>query len=152
MPVAANPRVVAQVEKKLGPHYQPEVIEVAEKCTAGMISFWKKISAKMLPTPAKFHYIFNVRDLSRISQVRAPRMPPRSPNTPHTLSTPPIISTGFGLDPGSPPPGHVHRLPFPSTNGSLGVWWAWSTLGRGWVSPVFPPILNGSSLLHRAVL
>jgi len=57
-----------QVEKKEGPHYTPEVIEVAEKCTAGMINFWKKISAKMLPTPAKFHYIFNVRDLSRISQ------------------------------------------------------------------------------------
>eukprot|EP00667_Euglena_gracilis_P000005 EG_transcript_5 len=57
-----------QADKKEGPHYSREVVEVAEKCTAGMITFWKRISARMLPTPAKFHYIFNVRDLSRISQ------------------------------------------------------------------------------------
>ena len=41
---------------------------MAAKLTEATIIFWEKIKAKMLPTPAQFHYLFNMRDLSRVFQ------------------------------------------------------------------------------------
>jgi dynein heavy chain len=44
------------------------IVTLAGKLTDATILFWEKIKAKMLPTPAKFHYLFNMRDLSRVFQ------------------------------------------------------------------------------------
>eukprot|EP00462_Mataza_sp_D1_P017376 CAMPEP_0175163132 /NCGR_PEP_ID=MMETSP0087-20121206/25561_1 /TAXON_ID=136419 /ORGANISM="Unknown Unknown, Strain D1" /LENGTH=4572 /DNA_ID=CAMNT_0016451765 /DNA_START=103 /DNA_END=13822 /DNA_ORIENTATION=+ len=42
--------------------------EIVEQLTSSTIELWTKCKTKMLPTPSKFHYIFNMRDLSRVFQ------------------------------------------------------------------------------------
>jgi len=48
--------------------FTPEVVEVASKLVPMTVTLWNKIQAKMLPTPAKFHYLFNMRELSKVFQ------------------------------------------------------------------------------------
>jgi dynein heavy chain len=48
--------------------FDEATVDLAGKLTDVTISFWEKIKAKMLPTPAQFHYLFNMRDLSRVFQ------------------------------------------------------------------------------------
>ena len=42
-------------------------MKVAEALVPASIDLWKRVQAKMLPTPSKFHYLFNMRDLSKVS-------------------------------------------------------------------------------------
>ena len=48
-------------------NFTQEVADVAQKLVPLTVTLWNKVSAKMLPTPAKFHYLFNMRELSKVS-------------------------------------------------------------------------------------
>ena len=46
--------------------FTSDVVEVAKKLVPLTVTLWNKVSIKMLPTPAKFHYLFNMRELSKV--------------------------------------------------------------------------------------
>ncbi|CAK9806047.1 Dynein axonemal heavy chain 10 [Anthophora plagiata] len=46
--------------------FQEEVQEIGETLIQITLDLYQKVTAELLPTPSRFHYIFNMRDLSRI--------------------------------------------------------------------------------------
>ena len=50
-------------------NFNQAVVDVAQKLVPLTVTLWNKVSAKMLPTPAKFHYLFNMRELSKVHAV-----------------------------------------------------------------------------------
>jgi hypothetical protein len=51
-----------------GKDFDALTLDIVGKLTNATIRFWRVMKSKMLPTPAKFHYVFNMRDLSRVFQ------------------------------------------------------------------------------------
>ena len=48
--------------------FEPEIQKMAAGVVAATIEVYVKISQELLPTPAKFHYTFNLRDISKVFQ------------------------------------------------------------------------------------
>jgi dynein heavy chain len=48
--------------------YSPEVINMRQLLIEGTVSIWDTVKRKLLPTPAKFHYTFTIRELARVFQ------------------------------------------------------------------------------------
>ncbi|CAF3995610.1 unnamed protein product, partial [Rotaria magnacalcarata] len=47
-------------------NFSNDIIEIVQKSISATRILWQTVKGKFLPTPAKFHYVFNLRDLSRI--------------------------------------------------------------------------------------
>ena len=52
----------------LGNKFEDEVKKLGNGMVAGAIEVFNRISTELLPTPAKFHYTFNLRDISKVFQ------------------------------------------------------------------------------------
>jgi len=46
--------------------YSQEVINMKTLLIDATIAVWESVGKKLLPTPAKFHYSFNIRELARV--------------------------------------------------------------------------------------
>ena len=48
--------------------FEPEIQRMCKGVVAATIEVYNKISEELLPTPSKFHYTFNLRDISKVFQ------------------------------------------------------------------------------------
>ncbi|CAM9922274.1 unnamed protein product, partial [Laminaria digitata] len=58
-----------QVKGRFPPQERrPTFLLFSERLPAATTALWRWMRAKMLPSPSKFHYTFNMRELSRVFQ------------------------------------------------------------------------------------
>ncbi len=48
--------------------FSEPLVAAAAKLVPATVALWNRVQTKMLPTPAKFHYLFNMRELSKVFQ------------------------------------------------------------------------------------
>jgi dynein heavy chain len=48
--------------------FEPDIQKLISGTVSATIEIYQKISQELLPTPAKFHYTFNLRDISKVFQ------------------------------------------------------------------------------------
>jgi len=48
--------------------FSQAIVNVVGKLTSATIELWDRVKKQMLPTPSKFHYVFSMRELSRVFQ------------------------------------------------------------------------------------
>ena len=48
--------------------FKEDVLSAKDILTDATITLWDLVRKKLLPTPTKFHYVFNIRELSRVFQ------------------------------------------------------------------------------------
>jgi len=65
----------------LSQKFEPEIQRMAGGTVAATIEIYQKISQDLLPTPAKFHYTFNLRDISKVFQGLLMIRPRKCPNS-----------------------------------------------------------------------
>lgn len=46
--------------------YTPDIIQMKSYLIEATIAVWETVGKRLLPTPAKFHYLFNIRELARV--------------------------------------------------------------------------------------
>lgn len=64
----------------LSSKFEPEVQKLCSGTVLATIEVYAKISEELLPTPAKFHYTFNLRDISKVFQGLLMIRPRKCPN------------------------------------------------------------------------
>ena len=49
-------------------NFSDDVVDNANRLTGSTIALWERVKRRFLPTPSQFHYLFNMRELSRVFQ------------------------------------------------------------------------------------